>query len=219
MIAILHSSHECEKLSMVVSILKRQRIPYKVYGVGQRYRGNREKIVTFAKAAFEHRDEHLLIIDAWDVVCLRGVADIVDRFKQFEHPWVASAEMACWPDAELARSYPPSPTPYRYLNSGGFMVKREVAKKFFARTLVTDLFKLSGFSFSDQHWWHCIHLTHPGLLKLDVHCQLFHSLYPPEPKLEMSLWQARNPATNSHPLVIHSNNNGDISQLRGKLWE
>lgn len=204
---------------MVLSILKRQQIPYKVYGLGQRYRGHREKIITFAKATFELSDEHILFIDAWDVVCLRGVDDIVDRFKQFNHPWVVSTEIACWPEFDLSRYYPPCDTPYRYLNSGGFMVQREVAKQFFARTRITDLFKLSGFSFSDQHWWHRIHLAHPGLLKLDTRCELFHSIFPHEPKLEMSMWHARNSLTGSHPLVIHFNNNGDIGGVRGKLWE
>lgn len=216
MIAVLHASHECPKFASVKSILHHWRIPYVVYGSGERQ--HRAKIWTFIKAVNELPDEHILFMDAWDVICLRGVDELMARYESIGHPWVVNAEMNCWPDRELARRYPECPTPYRYLNSGCMMVQREYARKW---TLTVDINRIydEPYAYSDQYWWALRHLENPGLLQLDNHCRLFQCLYLSRSAMQFSLWNATNTVTNTHPLIIHFNSNGNIDQLRGLLWK
>lgn len=217
MIAILHSSHACPKLASVVNILEHWNIPYVVYGMNEPRHGNRDKIFTFLKAVHDCRDEHLLFIDAWDIICLRGPDELIARFESMGHPWVMAAEPYCFPDINLTERYPPCATQYRYLNSGAMMVRRDYAKKW-SSTVVTSTLYDGAYSNSDQYWWTLRHFENPDLFKLDTHCELFQCLYLSLDLMQFSLWEALNTNTGTRPLIIHYNSNGDIDQLRGQLW-
>lgn len=219
MIAVLHSSHDCPKFDSVRSILHYWKIPYVVYGTGQNH--HRSKILTFLRAVYDLSDEYLLYIDAWDVICLRGPDELTARFESIGHPWLMNAEMNCWPDSALASRYPACDTPYRYLNSGCMMFKREYAKKWASTVITSTLYEepVEKFQSSDQHWWALRHFENPGLIKLDTRCEMFQCLYQSRQVMQFSLWNATNTLTGTQPLVIHFNSNGNINQLRGVLWD
>lgn len=217
MIAVLHSSHECPQFASVRSILHYWHIPYVVYGIGEPRRSNRDKLFSFLKALRDLKDEHLLLIDAWDIVCLRGPDELVARFESMGHPWIMAAEPNCWPDSNLAERHPPCATQYRYVNAGAMMFKRDYAKKW-ASTIVTASIYDGPYAHSDQYWWMLRHFENPDLFKLDTRCELFQCLYLSRHLMQFSLWEAVNTSTGTRPLVIHLNNNGKIDQLRGQLW-
>ena len=60
------------------------------------------------------------LADAYDVMIMRNIEDIVDTFEQFGKPLVFGAELGCAPD-EGARAIYPVPSEsqsFFYLNSG-----------------------------------------------------------------------------------------------------
>ncbi|KAL1116366.1 hypothetical protein AAG570_004841 [Ranatra chinensis] len=57
----------------------------------------------------------------YDVIFTSGVETILKKFTSFESRVVFSAEYYCWPDESLMPLYPSSESPYKYLNSGGFI--------------------------------------------------------------------------------------------------
>ncbi len=61
----------------------------------------------------------VLFTDAYDVIYLRDLDTILGRFLGFKHEVIFSAEQFLWPDQSVR--FPPSPTKYRYLNSGTFI--------------------------------------------------------------------------------------------------
>jgi hypothetical protein len=70
----------------------------------------------------------VLFIDSFDVLVSASLDEIAVKFRSFGAPIVFSAEKGCWPFHDgrpggeaVARGYPPSPTPWRYLNSGGYI--------------------------------------------------------------------------------------------------
>ena len=69
----------------------------------------------------EHLPDHdvILFTDAFDVFYGRKLDIIVGRFLGFNSDLVFAAEKYLWPDKTL--QFPPSTTPFRYLNSGCFI--------------------------------------------------------------------------------------------------
>ena len=61
----------------------------------------------------------ILFTDAYDVLYLRDLDTILGRFLGFKHEVIFSAEQYLWPDSSIR--FPPSPTKYRFLNSGTFI--------------------------------------------------------------------------------------------------
>lgn len=66
-------------------------------------------------------DDHDVIVftDAFDTFYCRDLETIVGRFLGFKTEILFSAEQYLWPDESLR--FPPSPTKFRYLNSGTFI--------------------------------------------------------------------------------------------------
>lgn len=67
--------------------------------------------------------EHIIFIDAFDVVLAASPEEIVEAFKSFDADIVWNAEKNCFPVKEIACDYPPTDSPFKYLNSG-FCVSR-----------------------------------------------------------------------------------------------
>lgn len=93
-------------------------------GGDMRYRGGGYKINLFRQALkpYQH-DSSLLVMftDSYDVIFLGAKENIIQNFKTFNASIVFAAEVYCWPEKFLADSYPKTESPYKYLNSGGFI--------------------------------------------------------------------------------------------------
>lgn len=104
-----------------------------ILGWGQAWKGGSDiknlpgggwKINLLKKAVEPHKDsqnEIILFTDAYDVVFLSGIREIVEKFKATKSRVLFGAESFCWPDVDLATKYPDVEDGKRFLNSGLYM--------------------------------------------------------------------------------------------------
>ena len=132
------------------------------------------------KAAHIPDDALIVFVDAYDTAFVRGPDDIAQAVatataeagvKDDEAAVVFAAERWCWPkDDERARKHPPSPTPYRYLNSGAYAGRKRD---------VVQLLSAIGFEDADddQERFQSAFISAPATpsprIVLDTHCRAF----------------------------------------------
>lgn len=213
LLAVLHANIDIEKLRCVTRILEAHWITYKVYGRG-RWRGFGEKLLTCYKAAREETGfTHILFIDAFDVIVLGRPDQLLERFREFGHPWVTCSEVNCWPDSARADTFPECDTHWRFLNSGAYMAEREY--------LVDCLGRWGGESISpgvdDQRFLTDRYLEEPEAILLDTGCRLFQSLLGGWHLFDSGPGWLHNRFTDSDPLVLHHNGGADIRKLE-HIW-
>lgn len=79
------------------------------------------KLKIVARAIEQIESDLILFADAFDSIIVHSEDEIVRKFRQFNHPFMCSAETNCHADARIALFYPVALTRYRYLNSGGWI--------------------------------------------------------------------------------------------------
>ena len=98
--------------------------------------------INLLKAHIEYEElpdtDIILFTDAYDVFYADTLHTIKERYKGFNHKVVFSAESVCWPDESIAEQFPPTNTPYRYLNSGTFIGEVGELKKILSHSNITD---------------------------------------------------------------------------------
>ena len=118
-------------------------VPLTLLGFGEAYKGNFQKL-TGARALVATLPPETLVLfaDAYDVLYAGGADGILERWQALN---VSStrilfqAERGCWPDWDMGplgrdfclQTYPASPTPYRYVNSGVWMGRAGEAARLF----------------------------------------------------------------------------------------
>ena len=213
MIAVLYASHHNEHVRRVCSILETQCVPFKLYGGDNTWKGFGQKLQCAARAARELTEEHILFIDAHDVIVLGGPDALLARFEGFRHPWVCNAEPNIWPPNSFPpETYPVCNSPWRYLNSGAYMAERRYLAECFDRWGVPEA------GVDDQHWLADRFLKEPGSIKLDTECSMFQTLIGGAWAFEIDNGRLYNTVTDAFPLVLHHNGGGDIIDYKGVLW-
>jgi len=120
-------------------------------------------------------EEVILFTDGNDAILMANEQEILKKFHSAGKDLVFSTETACWPDAGLASQYPSTgPSPYKYLNSGGFIGKAGVIR----RLLDDNSFDLQNFTRSNQYIWAKRYFKYPHLIGLDTTCELFYTFSP-----------------------------------------
>lgn len=105
-------------------------IQVELLGWGQPYQGGTQKLLLLENYLNALPEEDLLLfVDSFDVVFLTGKEEISTRFQKMNLPFLMSAERNCYPHTELRERFPPSPTSFRYLNSGTFIGPVKEVKK------------------------------------------------------------------------------------------
>src|SRR5579872_2061479 len=66
------------------------------------------------------KHEIVLFSDGYDAMFMCSESEIMAKYRAMDRALIFTAEKNCWPYAELASEYPPSPTQFRYINCGGF---------------------------------------------------------------------------------------------------
>jgi hypothetical protein len=203
---------EKEQYKLVRKIAESKGVPCHVYS-GQ-WRGFGEKLVMGQKAARELTQyTHLMLIDAFDVIVMATVDEIMSRYLEFGHPFVCQAENNCWPDKEKASRYPECNTPWRYLNSGLYIAEREYLGQLWEKHGPIDP------CVYDQGWVTDVFLNDPGCIKLDTNCVLFQSLLASIKNLELINGKLHNTLTDTYPLIAHHHGGQDIrDDYAMKLW-
>jgi len=122
----------------------------------------------------EDAEEVILFSDGNDAVFLANETEILNKYYSAGKEVLFSAEEICWPDINLSDQYPPSPTPYKYLNSGGFIGKAGALTKL----LEDEEFDLENFRQSNQYLWTKRYFKYRSLIGLDTACELFGTFCP-----------------------------------------
>jgi len=155
------------------------------------------------------------------VVVLAGPDEVMERWREFEHPWVYNAEPFIWsPDSFQPEDYPTPDVTYRYLNSGAYIAEREHLVECFDRWTIPCYLPRG-----DQDWMAARFIKeYPDAIALDYGCELFQcmcgSLVGDEPHCTIEPGKVVNHVTETEPLIIHFNGGDDITAPnRRLLWE
>lgn len=135
-VVITVATERNENLDRFEDTCKRNKIPYKVLGLGQAWEsgaaengvllepGGAQKIIYLRDEIKDWHDLEntvILFTDSYDVIFNDSPKNIMTKFRSFDSPMVFSAEKTCWPNQDLADEYPEVDGDYRFLNSGGFI--------------------------------------------------------------------------------------------------
>lgn len=159
-IAIIHATKQEPGLDNLLADLAKFGIPSKVYGLDDPWGGFGDKLRTACQAARDFPSEQILFLDAWDI---RVIAPVVPSAMP-----LFGTEKNCWPDAELRESYPPHPSPWRFINSGAY-----VAEASWLRAMLDP--KEIAWVSDDQRFWTKQFLAAQSDMRLDCDCRLFQS--------------------------------------------
>lgn len=119
--------------------------------------------------------ELILFIDGYDALLLCEEDEIVNKFNLFNKDIVFSTETNCWPDPSMASHYPvESNSPYKYLNSGGFIGKAGSILNF----LNDKSFDSEIYMGSNQYLWAKSFLNNQQAIGLDYNCEIFCTFSP-----------------------------------------
>ena len=146
----------------------------------------------------------VLFMDAHDVRLLGRPTEVVARFKKTRTRILFSAEKNCWPDADRAAQFVASSnaSPYRYLNSGGYIGYA----KDLVQLLKDNANVFLDYATDDQRYFTTLFLRHqhqPERVKLDTRCELFQSLFLAH--ADVCPASLQNKACGTRPLIFHGN--------------
>lgn len=117
----------------------------------------------------------IMFVDGYDTFLSENPDQILNRYLDMDADIIFAAEKTCWPEPALANEYPLSHTPYRFLNSGGFIGKVWAIKEIINDITFPD-------DYDDQWYFHLKYLASlqqtPNLhLDYDVNIKLDHENY------------------------------------------
>ncbi|MEE2960243.1 MAG: hypothetical protein VYA34_05815 [Myxococcota bacterium] len=150
-----------------------------------------------------HKDSIVMVTDCFDVVLSASPKEIISKFKAFDCPIVFSAEMNVWPDPSLKPRYPEHPSPFRFLNAGGYIGYVGALGELF-NGLEVDVADDDQLVLS-RHF-----LDAPGAIRLDHECSIFQTLYKVHPDsliYNSKYHRVMNLKMGSFPCVFHGNGN------------
>jgi hypothetical protein len=150
-------------------------------------------------------EEIVLFTDAFDTLILADEETIVKKFQSMNVPFIISAETNSHPFIHVSPYYPPSPTKFKYLNSGCYIGYAGYLKKLFEEiSPIPD-------ETDDQGLLAVYYLYHPNEFKLDYSCDLFlclHAVENTEIAIDRENKNVRCLVTETLPCVVHGNGGG-----------
>jgi|GEM_PF-1657282 len=139
------------------------------------YKGHRDKDMLLYRYIEQLAyDDIVIFTDGYDTMFLSGVEEILMKYSRFGKDLLFSAETTCWPDADLLSAYPETTSPFRYLNSGGFIGKAGFIKSCLDEHLETD--SIAKYPWSNQIYWTERYLKNKDKIALDTGCEIFCTL-------------------------------------------
>jgi hypothetical protein len=174
-----------------------------LFGFGEPWPGYVEaKVVRLLWEIERIECDHVMVTDAVDSFVMADEEEIMECFKSSGSECVISAEKNCWPYEALARHYPKSISPWRYVNSGGFMGTKDAICKLLRE--MHDSLSASNGGY-EQFTMSLVYLNgFPA--QLDTLCRLFQTAS--DARREEFAWHGNrlyNTVTKSYSCVIHFN--------------
>ena len=196
-------------------VAMRAKVPLTLLGFGEDYHGNFQKL-RGAREYVADLPPHDLVLfaDAYDVLYVAGASELRAGFESLHVPpskVLFMGERGCWPDWDMGgvgrrfcmHTYPRSPTPYRYVNSGVWMGRAAAAHR-----LLTVLASYTP-GLDDQHVTGHLFVDRNDWFELDRHARLFQSMHGNAADVRMERAggapSLHNAMTNSTPRVLHFN--------------
>ncbi len=120
-------------------------------------------------------DEVVFFSDGTDAIFMTGEEELLSKFRDSGKDLIFSTESNCYPDSTYADRYPTSSeTPYKYLNSGGFIGKVGTIREL----LADDSIDCSAFQKSNQYVWMMKYFKYPDRISIDTKCGIFQTFSP-----------------------------------------
>jgi hypothetical protein len=144
---------------------------------------------------------HFCYTDAWDTFALASEQTLYERMP---NGFMLSAERACYPHPEKAALYPSNPSPWKYVNGGGWAGEIKAFLAIYeAKPPKTEL--------NDQVYMTDRFLNQsitPGII-LDYDCRIFQTIaFCPETDFEVrndAHGIIKNTVTGNYPIFFHGN--------------
>jgi hypothetical protein len=177
-------------------------------GAGKRWLGFGDKLIGMRDyCALLPAEQLAMFVDAYDVLAVDSMEKTEALYHEhFDGQIVFSAEKNCWPDAERAKDYPPSDSPWRFLNSGSYMGPAGKIYELLAGMQIQP-------RDDDQRLMTQAYLD--GKVVLDTGCRIFQTAGFAGPgEIVGKANDIHNTVTGSHPTIIHFNGRSqmDIEQ-------
>ena len=159
---------------------------------------------------------HVMFLDNSDSLILAGPEEIVAQFEAYDlgKSLIIQGEKNCYPDKKLESAYPAPDYPWHFVNSGGWIARKEVALK--------NMKLAAGLAgYCDQLCWTRLYLSGKGDVEVDQQCRIFQSMYLQTPEeLRMVNGRLWNDVTKSGPCVAHWNGtkNKGTPYSRDGMW-
>ena len=193
--------------------------PFICLGFGEKWGGNDmikgpgggHKVVLLKEYLnqFDDDDERLIVFsDCYDAVISASPEEVREKYREIKNRTdcdiLFSSESLIWPDSSLDSRFPALDSPYRYLNSGGFLGSIKSLK------ILTE--KPINSSDDDQLYYQLEYLdsvenNHKLSIKLDYNAEIFQTLSSHFHYINIDFKESRviNDLTHSRPLIIHGN--------------
>ncbi len=203
------ASYTCQGLNQLMESCKVHNITLSVLGLDQPF--------TFGKKLRDVKEyvnqlpdsDVVLFTDGFDTLVLANEETILKKFRAMNVPFVIAVETNCHPFLHIAPHYPPSPTKFKYLNSGCYIGYAGYIKK-----IMEEISPIPDET-DDQGLLSVYYLYHPKVFTLDYSCNLFLCLWQvanSEIEIDKENKTVRCLSTGTSPFIVHGNGDKTLYQ-------
>jgi hypothetical protein len=169
------------------------------------WRGFGDKILKTYEYLKDSDVTHFFYSDSYDTYVLAPMAEAIQKLKGRDMLW--SSEKACYPHAQLAEMYPDNPSPWKYLNGGGWFASKESFMR-----MVED--EMPSYFTVDQVYFTNQLLTRKNIT-LDYDCEIFQTIAFCDFDKEFTVERGRvyNNFTKQYPIFFHGNGHTPLNKI------
>lgn len=188
------------------------------YGNGEYWPGYvKGKIVRLREELRKLDHDFVMVVDGYDTFLSRpmlGAEHLATLLSILGGRVLIAAEVSCYPVEGLIDKFPPTITPYRYVNAGGFVGHREDVMEVLSQLLTYE----SGDD--DQARWSYALVDGLEGVVIDSRCRVFQSMAGAATHMKLdSGRRIKNIMTGSSPVVAHFNGrSGGIEEWYLAVW-
>jgi len=152
---------------------------------------------------------HILYTDCFDTIAFGNSEEVINKWLNYplQGRMLISAEKACYPHPERAKDYPECPTPWKFVNGGGWMVEIEYFKHLCHKENLNS-------DSHDQVWLMDAYLNNKADIRIDVYCKIFQTIaFSHQWEWEKVNGRFKNVGTGEFPVFMHGNGHTDMQFL------
>ena len=124
--------------------------------------------------------EVVLFTDGYDAILTSSEGEINEKYSAFDSPIIFSSERNCYPYANFSFLYKKCDSPFKYLNSGGYIGRAGDILELYDSLKEIDyrqpLAPDRQNQWSNQYHWMKVYLFTNNSIKLDTECSIFQTI-------------------------------------------